>query len=92
MKGMPEVDDSQMTRVEAIILSMSAEERSHPDILNISRKNRIARGAGVDVGEVNRIVKQFEQMKKMMKQMPGLMKGRSLGQGSLSGLFGKLKH
>ena len=45
-------------------------ERSNPDILNPSRKNRIARGAGVDIADVNRLVKQFEQMKKMMKQMP----------------------
>ena len=52
---------------------MTPQERSNPSILNISRKNRIARGAGVDVSEVNRLVKQFEQSKKMMKQMPGLM-------------------
>ena len=50
---------------------MTAKERKNPDILNPSRKNRIARGAGVDISEVNRLVKQFEQMKKMMKQMPG---------------------
>lgn len=53
---------------------MTNAERSRPDILNPSRKNRIARGAGVDISEVNRVVKQFEQMKKMMKQMPGMMK------------------
>lgn len=53
---------------------MNNAERSRPDILNPSRKNRIARGAGVDISEVNRVVKQFEQMKKMMKQMPGMMK------------------
>ena len=55
---------------------MTAQERSNPSILNISRKNRIAKGAGVDVSEVNRLVKQFEQSKKMMKQMPGLMGGK----------------
>ena len=65
-----------MDRTKAIILSMTVQERSNPSILNISRKNRIARGAGVDVSEVNRLVKQFEQSKKMMKQMPGLMGGK----------------
>ena len=60
---------------ESIIYSMTKAERSNPDILNPSRKNRIARGAGVDIADVNRLVKQFEQMKKMMKQMPGMMKG-----------------
>ena len=55
---------------------MTPKERSHPEILSPSRKNRIAKGAGVDVAEVNRMVKQFEQAKKMMKQMPGLMGGK----------------
>ena len=55
------------------------ESISNPDILNPSRKNRIARGAGVDIADVNRLVKQFEQMKKMMKQMPGMMKGAKKG-------------
>ena len=58
---------------------MTKAERSNPDILNPSRKNRIARGAGVDIADVNRLVKQFEQMKKMMKQMPGMMKGAKKG-------------
>ena len=66
--------EKNLKRTEAIILSMTNAERSRPDILNPSRKNRIARGAGVDISEVNRVVKQFEQMKKMMKQMPGMMK------------------
>lgn len=70
------VDEKDMARKEAIILSMTPKERSHPDILSPSRKNRIAKGAGVDVAEVNRMVKQFEQAKKMMKQMPGLMGGK----------------
>ena len=70
------VDEKDMARKEAIILSMTPRERSHPEILNPSRKNRIAKGAGVDVAEVNRMVKQFEQAKKMMKQMPGLMGGK----------------
>ena len=70
------VDEKDMARKEAIILSMTPRERSHPEILNPSRKYRIAKGAGVDVAEVNRMVKQFEQAKKMMKQMPGLMGGK----------------
>ena len=65
-----------MKRIEAIIHSMTPKERTNPNLLNPSRKNRIAKGAGVDVAEVNRLVKQFEQMKKMMKQMPGMMGGR----------------
>ena len=53
---------------------MTPEERRNPALINPSRKHRIAKGAGVEVAEVNRLVKQFEQMKKMMKQMPGMMK------------------
>ncbi len=92
MKGSPEVDESAMDRVEAIILSMTKQERANPAILNPSRKQRIARGAGVDISEVNRIVKQFDQMKKMMKQMPGMMGGRKRRgmMGGLGGMFGKL--
>ena len=73
------IDEKAMDRTKSIILSMTPQERSNPSILNISRKNRIARGAGVDVSEVNRLVKQFEQSKKMMKQMPGMMKGAKKG-------------
>ena len=65
------------TEPSQLSFSMTPQERSNPSILNISRKNRIARGAGVDVSEVNRLVKQFEQSKKMMKQMPGLMGGKA---------------
>lgn len=74
-KGM-QLDDSQteeaekkMARMEAMIYSMTPEERRDPDLLNPSRKHRIARGAGVDISEVNRMVKQFNEMKKMMKMM-----------------------
>ena len=70
------VDEKEMERKKAIILSMTPKERANPDILNPSRKNRIAKGAGVDISEVNRMVKQFEQTRKMMKQMPGLMGGK----------------
>lgn len=74
-KGM-QLDDSQteeaekkMARMEAMIYSMTPQERRDPDLLNPSRKHRIARGAGVDISEVNRMVKQFNEMKKMMKMM-----------------------
>ena len=70
------VDESALERTKSIILSMTPQERTNPAILNVSRKNRIARGAGVDIAEVNRLVKQFEQSKKMMKQMPGMMGGK----------------
>ena len=71
------IDEKALDRTKSIILSMTPQERSNPSVLNISRKNRIARGAGVDISEVNRLVKQFEQSKKMMKQMPGLMGGKT---------------
>ena len=71
--------EANLKRTEAIIQSMTAKERKNPDIINPSRKNRIARGAGVNISEVNRLIKQFEQMKKMMKQMPGMMKGAKKG-------------
>lgn len=71
-----EIDDKQMNRPKAIVLSMTKEERANPDIINPSRKKRIAAGAGVDISEVNRLIKQFEQMRKMMKQMSGMMGGK----------------
>ena len=84
--------ERSMHRVESIILSMTKEERANPGLMNPSRKQRIAKGAGVDIGEVNRLVKQFDQMKKMMKQMPGLMGGGKRkgmkGLGGLGGLMG----
>ena len=89
--GMPEVDESAMSRVEAIILSMTVEERANPALMNMSRKQRIARGAGVDISEVNRMVKQFDQMKKMMKQLPGMMGGGKKGKGGMGGMFGNMK-
>ena len=78
---MPDEDEAEanLKRTEAIIQSMTAKERKNPDIINPSRKNRIARGAGANISEVNRLIKQFEQMKKMMKQMPGMMKGAKKG-------------
>ena len=71
-----EIDEKQMNRPKSIILSMTEEERENPDIINPSRKRRIAAGAGVDISEVNRLMKQFEQMRKMMKQMSGMMGGK----------------
>ncbi len=68
-----QIDDKKMARTEAIVLSMTKQERQNPDILNPSRKHRIAKGAGVDIAEVNRLIKQFTQAQKMMKQMPQLM-------------------
>lgn len=71
-----EIDEKQINRTEAIIYSMTKKERSNPDIINLSRKKRIAAGAGVNISEVNALVKQFEQSKKMMKQMSGMMGGK----------------
>ncbi|MCI9196487.1 MAG: signal recognition particle protein [Lachnospiraceae bacterium] len=73
------IDEKDMARKEAIILSMTPQERANPSLLNVSRKNRIARGCGLDIAEVNRLVKQFEQARKMIKKMPGLMGGAKGG-------------
>lgn len=67
------VDEKDMARKEAIVLSMTPKERETPDLINPSRKQRIAKGAGVDIAEVNRFIKQFEQSRKMMKQMTGMV-------------------
>lgn len=79
------IDEKQLARIEAIVLSMTKAERKDPKLLNPSRKHRIAKGAGVDISEVNRFIKQFEQSRKMMKQLPGMMGG---GFGGMGG-FGK---
>lgn len=79
LKGVELPDEKSLGRIEAIIYSMTPKERSNPQILNPSRKNRIAKGAGVDISEVNRLVKNFEQARKMMKQFPGLMGGKKHG-------------
>ena len=81
LKGAELPDEKAMGRVEAIIYSMTPEERRNPSILNVSRKNRIAAGAGVSIAEVNRLVKQFEQSKKLMKQMSGMMSGKKAKRG-----------
>ncbi len=69
------IDEKQLAQIEAIVYSMTPQERSNPKLLNPSRKHRIARGAGVDISVVNRFIKQFEQSQKMMKQMPGMFGG-----------------
>lgn len=75
MKGLDDEQtaeaEKKMARMEAMIYSMTPAERRNPDLLNPSRKHRIAKGAGVDISEVNRMVKQFKEMKKMMKQFGG---------------------
>ena len=89
---MPDIDEAaaekSLSRTEAIIYSMTPEERQNPSLLNPSRKRRIAVGAGVDIAEVNRLVKQFEQSRKMMKQMNGMMGkgGRRKGGFNLGGM------
>lgn len=81
-KGLPEIDESMLKRNEAIIMSMTPEEREDPKLLNPKRKNRIAKGSGVDIMYVNRLVKQFDQMQKVMKQM--------MGGGKRKGRFGQM--
>lgn len=83
------VDEKQIARMEAIVLSMTNEERSNPKLLNPSRKHRIARGAGVDIAQVNRFIKQFEQSQKLMKQFGGGKKGRGMF-GGMGGM-GRMK-
>ena len=83
------IDEKQMNRMEAIVLSMTPQERQNPKLLNPSRKHRIAKGAGVDISVVNRFIKQFEQSQKMMKQMPGMLGGGKKGRGMFGGM-GKL--
>ena len=74
MQGV-EVDESQIAKVEAIIRSMTREERHHPEVLNGSRRRRIAQGSGTSVQEVNRLVKQFDQMRKMMRELADMEQG-----------------
>lgn len=73
-----EIDDNAFKGIEAIILSMTPKERQHPEILNQSRKNRIAKGSGTTIQEVNRLVKQFDQTRKMMKMVTGSKMGRMM--------------
>lgn len=77
IKGMKnlKIDEKQLKRVEAIIQSMTPEEKTHPEIINASRRQRIAKGSGVTVQDVNRLLKQFNEMKKMMKKFTNMAKG-----------------
>ena len=77
LKG--QIDEKKLARTEAIIMSMTPEERSDPKLLSVSRKQRIAKGAGMDIAEVNRFIKQFNESAKLMKKMPGMLKGRRHG-------------
>ncbi|MBM7644331.1 signal recognition particle subunit SRP54 [Scopulibacillus daqui] len=78
IKGMKnlKIDEKQISHIEAIIRSMTPAEKTDPDIINASRKKRIANGSGTSIQEVNRLLKQFKDMKKMMKQMMGMTKGK----------------
>ena len=78
MKGMKnvQVDEKQIGQIEAIIQSMTKGERQDPSVINASRKRRIAKGSGTNVSQVNRLLKQFNEMKKMMKQMTNMQKGK----------------
>lgn len=78
VKGLKNIqfDEKQLVHIEAIIQSMTKEERQDPSIINASRKRRIAKGSGTNVSQVNRLLKQFNEMKKMMKQMTNMQKGK----------------
>lgn len=78
MKGLKnaQIDEKQLAQVEAIAKSMTKKERQEPGIINASRKKRIAKGSGTTVSQVNRLLKQFDEMKKMMKQMTNMQKGK----------------
>lgn len=78
IKGMKnlKIDEKQLKRVEAIIQSMTPDEKTHPEIINASRRKRIAKGSGVTVQDVNRLLKQFNEMKKMMKKLTNMTKGK----------------
>lgn len=93
MKGMKDmkVDEKQIGRVEAIVRSMTKEEKQKPELLNHSRRKRVAAGSGTSVVEVNRLIKQFDDMKKMMKQFSSMMgpKGPKGGKKGLKGMLGK---
>ena len=83
-----DIDERQFLRIEAIITSMTKAERSKPDLLNASRRKRIAAGSGTSVEEVNRLMRQHEQMKKMFKQLNSKKGKRSLGRFGMPGGFG----
>ena len=87
------IDEKKMARMEAIVLSMTLEERANPNLMSPQRKYRIAKGSGNDIAEVNRFIKQFSQMQKMMKQMGGMTgrkrHGNPFGMGGFPGMGGR---
>jgi len=82
-----EIDENAMKKPEAIIQSMTPRERRNPDVLNASRRKRIAAGAGVTVQDVNQLMRQFDQMRKMMKQMMGNKRGLARGMRNFPGMM-----
>jgi signal recognition particle subunit SRP54 len=82
------IDDKELAHVEAIILSMTPKERRHPEIINVRRRERLAKGSGRPIAEVHRLMKQFEEMKKMMKKMGGMEKMMKKGKGGMPRLPG----
>lgn len=83
-----DIDDDAFKGIEAIIYSMTPKERTNPEILNQSRKTRIAKGSGTNIQEVNRLIKQFDQMRKMMKMFSGNNMGNMA---RMAGMMGKMK-
>ncbi len=94
--GMPkevknaEIGDDQVKRTEAIIRSMTPQERRKPELINGSRRTRIANGSGTQVADVNRLVKQFAEMQKMMKKMGGMGGSKNAGKSGLAGKLGNM--
>jgi signal recognition particle subunit SRP54 len=86
--GIPQIDDAQFKRIEAIISSMTRQERHVPTIIDGSRRRRIARGSGTSIAEINQLLVQFKQMQKMMKQLTSMRGGRGMpSMGSLPGML-----
>ncbi len=83
-----DIDDDAFKGIEAIIYSMTPKERTNPEILNVSRKQRIAKGSGTNIQDVNRLLKQFDQMRKMMKLMSG---GNMANMAKMAGAMGKMR-
>ena len=80
-----DIDDNAFKGIEAIIKSMTPKERQHPEVLNTSRRQRIAKGSGTNIQEVNRLLKQFDQTRKMMKMVTGSQMGK------MAGMMGRMK-
>ena len=83
-----QIDPKQLAHIEAIILSMTPKERHNPEILKFSRKNRIAKGSGTNLAQINQVLKKYETMKEAMKQMESYRKSGRMPPGGLGGLGG----